>query len=159
MACAWVTEENEPDPVKRKAALDRMAVCIWAFPRSLQRHLLGEVEDGEDYIKAIRERCPSSMADGLIAARHKPSRALFELSKAIDDLPMPYLRRIELDKSCVEYANAMGAMDRIFGSPVPLVYTRHTARFLGVWLLGMPLGLWSAFGNVSLLITDLICCS
>jgi ion channel-forming bestrophin family protein len=152
MSCAWSSSTEQPDPILRKAALDRMAVCIWSFPRSLQRHLLGEVEDGEEYIKAVRKRCPSAMAEGLIAARHKPSRALYELSNAIDDLPMPYLRRIELDKSCVEFANAMGAMDRIFSSPVPLVYTRHTARFLGGWILGMPLGLWSSFGDVSLLI-------
>lgn len=148
MGCSWVSEEAEPDPVKRRAALDRLAMTIWSFPRSLQRHLLGEVEDHEAYCKDVRGRLPADMAEGLIIARHKPSRALYELSNAINDLPMAYLRRIELDKSCVEFANAMGACDRIFTSPVPLVYTRHTARFLGGWLLGLPLGMWSSFGSV-----------
>ena len=149
MGASWTSEEAEPDPAKRRASLDRLAVTIWSFPRSLQRHLLGEVEDGEEYCKDVRERCPPNMAEGLIVARHKPSRALYELSNAINDLPMTYLRRIELDKSCVEFANAMGACDRIFTSPIPLVYTRHTARFLGGWITGLPLGLWSSFGNVS----------
>jgi len=147
MGASWVSEEAEPDPVKRKQALERLALTIWTFPRSLQRHLLGEVEDGEEYCKDVRERCPPEMAEGLIIARHKPSRALFELSNAINDLPMTYLRRIEVDKSCVEFANAMGACDRIFTSPVPLMYTRHTARFLGGWLLGMPFAMWASFGN------------
>ena len=39
----------------------------------------------------------------------------------------------------------MGACDRIFTSPVPLFYTRHTDRFLALWLLAMPLALWQPF--------------
>ena len=35
--------------------------------------------------------------------------------------------------------------ERIFTSPVPLVYTRHTARFLTCWMLLLPLALWSTF--------------
>ena len=30
---------------------------------------------------------------------------------------------------------------------MPLVYTRHTARFLSMWLLLLPLGLYDTFGN------------
>ena len=156
MGSAWVTEDVEPDPEKRLAALERLSLMIWTFPRSLQRHLLGEAEDHEAYCEIVRKRLPPDVAEGLIIARHKPSRALYELSNAINDLPMPYLRRIELDKSCVEFANAMGACDRIFTSPVPLVYTRHTARFLGGWILGMPLGLWASFGNVRGVIVSII---
>jgi len=33
--------------------------------------------------------------------------------------------------------DALEACERIFTSPVPLVYTRHTARFLSVWW-GLP---------------------
>ncbi len=32
-------------------------------------------------------------------------------------------------------------------APIPLVYTRHTARFLAVWLLALPLGLYGQFGG------------
>jgi putative membrane protein len=38
--------------------------------------------------------------------------------------------------------DALESCERIFTSPVPLVYTRHTARFLSVWLLLLPLALW-----------------
>ena len=30
---------------------------------------------------------------------------------------------------------------------MPLVYTRHTARFLSCWLLLLPLALWEPFGT------------
>jgi len=35
-----------------------------------------------------------------------------------------------------------GACERIFKSPIPLVYTRHTARFLTVFCTLLPFGLW-----------------
>ena len=35
----------------------------------------------------------------------------------------------------------------VLSSPVPLVYTRHTARFLSAWLLLVPLALWEPFGT------------
>lgn len=44
-----------------------------------------------------------------------------------------------------QLGEATEVCERIFANPVPLVYTRHTARFLSVWLLLMPLALWDAF--------------
>ena len=38
------------------------------------------------------------------------------------------------------------AAPRLPRAQVPLVYTRHTARFLSMWLLLLPLGLYDAFG-------------
>ena len=35
-----------------------------------------------------------------------------------------------------------GACERIFKSPIPLVYTRHTARFLTVFSALLPFALW-----------------
>merc|ERR1711871_358018 len=40
-----------------------------------------------------------------------------------------------------------GANERIFKSPIPLVYTRLTARFLTVFLVLLPLALWGALGD------------
>lgn len=77
----------------------------------------------------------------------KPTRASHDLSRAISKLPITYLRRIEIDKSAVEFANAIGACDHIFTSPVPVFYTRHANRFLGVWISALPLGLWGSFDN------------
>jgi predicted membrane chloride channel (bestrophin family) len=38
----------------------------------------------------------------------------------------------------------VGACERIFKSPIPLVYTRHTSRYVGFWLGLLPLAIWSA---------------
>jgi hypothetical protein len=52
---------------------------------------------------------------------------------------------MQMDKSCILLGDACETCERIFANPVPLVYTRHTARFLSLWLLLLPLGLWDGF--------------
>mmetsp|Transcript_17879 Transcript_17879/g.29585 ORF Transcript_17879/g.29585 Transcript_17879/m.29585 type:complete len:423 (+) Transcript_17879:128-1396(+) len=143
LASGWMTEDIDEET--RKKHLERLADTVWAFSRSLQYHLRGKVEDEEDYLRDIQEKLSPAMAQALIDARHKPTRAMYELTTTINALPMTYFRRLELDHSVVALCDAMGGCERIFSSPVPLVYTRHTARFLGFFTLALPVALWNAF--------------
>jgi putative membrane protein len=69
-----------------------------------------------------------------------------EASIVLDDIPVDEKRRVEIDKSLVlVIGDTMSATDRIFTSPVPLVYTRHTARFLIVWMLLLPFAIHDEF--------------
>merc|ERR1711934_231903 len=52
-----------------------------------------------------------------------------------------------IDTTISTLVDLTGANERIFKSPVPLVYTRLTARFLTVILTFLPLALWSALGE------------
>lgn len=142
LGASWIRDD---DSDTARAHLEQLANATWAFARCLQRHLLGELEDDEAFRRDIRQHLSPATAQNLLDARHKPSRALYDLSNVINALPLPYLRRLELDRSVVALCDATGVCDRIFSSPVPLVYTRHTARFLGFWTLAMPLGLWHTF--------------
>lgn len=45
--------------------------------------------------------------------------------------------------------HSTGICDKIYSSPVPLVYTRHTARFLSLWALLLPFALYSVFSGTS----------
>jgi predicted membrane chloride channel (bestrophin family) len=36
----------------------------------------------------------------------------------------------------------IGGCERIFRTPLPLSYTRHSARFLALWLAFLPFTLW-----------------
>ena len=108
----------------------------------------------------------------LLDAKHRPVRALSLLSGAMDRLPIdekkkvrggrvgvavgrdchrlltsPSTPQVEMDKSCILLGDACEVCERIFSSPVPLVYTRHTARFLSAWLLLLPLGLYESFAG------------
>lgn len=43
-----------------------------------------------------------------------------------------------LDKNISELIDLLGACERIVKTPMPLVYTRHTERFLSMWLFAVP---------------------
>lgn len=57
------------------------------------------------------------------------------------------IARSRIDSTLSILVDLLGACERIFKSPVPLVYTRHTARFLAAFLLLLPFGLFDSMGN------------
>ena len=42
--------------------------------------------------------------------------------------------------------DAVAVCDKLLRYPIPLAYTRHTSRFMGLWLTAMPFALWEACG-------------
>ena len=125
MASSWsLSESYEEDPLLRRKALRDLELAIWEFPRSLQRHLLRAQEDEEVFQSEVRDRLDPRDAEALIAATHRPTKALFDLSNAVERLPISYIKRIEIDKSIVVLGDMAGACERLLSSPVPLVYTR-----------------------------------
>jgi ion channel-forming bestrophin family protein len=141
---AWNHESPLP-PEEKQRLMARLAAAVWCFPRSLTRHLLSADEDADDYAVDVRANLRPDLAEDLITARHKPTRAMYELSCAINEFPLSDWRRVAMDSAATTLCDAMGSSERIFTSPVPRFYTRHTARFLEVWLLLMPLTLYKTF--------------
>jgi len=154
-ASAWILKADLPDQEKQEL-LSRIAFAVWAFPRSLRRHLLSEYEDETSFVTDVIATLPEPFASDLIKSkRHRPSRALFELSTAINELPIEIFRRQGMDESVSELCNAMGGCDRIYSTPKTKFYTRHTSRFMFVWLLFLPLALWepmsASWNHISIL--------
>mmetsp|Transcript_41364 Transcript_41364/g.61227 ORF Transcript_41364/g.61227 Transcript_41364/m.61227 type:complete len:449 (-) Transcript_41364:153-1499(-) len=146
LSSAWMITDGMPVE-QQKELLENLSKMTWAFARSLQRYLLGAEEDGIAYENDIRARLDPQVCDDLMRARKQPTRALYELTKAIEAIPMTEFRHVEVDQSAEYLCDALGGCERILSSPVPLVYTRHTARFLGFWILALPLAMWKAFGT------------
>lgn len=132
-------------PDERADDLNHVALCTWAFVRSMKRHLSPEREDEADFKTELFEKLPPEQAKMIINAAHRPNRALQDLSYAIDDLPMHFLRKNEIQKSLTQFEDNLGSSERLLTSPVPLFYSRHLARFLAVWLLLLPLGMFDSF--------------
>ena len=131
----------------RKEDLQRLSVCTWAFVRSMKRHLSPEWEDEAAFRLEMYERLPESQANAVINAAHRPNRALFDLSMAIENLPMHFMRKNEMHKALTIFEDNLGSSERLLTSPVPLIYNRHTARFLSFWLLLMPMALYKPFDS------------
>ena len=144
-AAAWVHECDNLTNDQKQQLMERLEQAVWCFSRSLTRHLLSAREDEADYARDCRARLRPDLAEDLIAARHKPTRALYELSAAINEFPMGDQRVVGIDRSTTVLCDAMGSSERIFTSPVPRFYTRHTSRFLEVWLALLPLALYEPF--------------
>ena len=129
---------------RRQQDLQILSACTWAFVRSMKRHLSPEDEDEEDFKAELYEKLPRKHAQRIIDAAHRPNRALQDLSNAIENLPMHFMRKDEVHSAVTIFEDNLGSSERLLTSPVPLFYTRHTARFLSFWLLLLPFGLYDA---------------
>ena len=131
---------------QRKEDLERLSLCTWAFVRAMKRHL-SPARDEEDFKNELFEKLPKEQATSIINSAHRPNRALYDLSMAIENLPMHFLRKDEVHKAVTIFEDNLGSSERLLTSPVPLFYSRHTARFLSFWLLFLPVGLYEPFSG------------
>jgi predicted membrane chloride channel (bestrophin family) len=125
--------------------LKNLALCTWAFVRSMKRHLSPEWEDEEAFKWELKEKLPNEQAERIINAAHRPNRALQDLSVAIENLPMHFFRKNEIHAAATIFEDNLGSSERLLTSPIPLFYQRHTSRFISIWLLLLPLALWEPF--------------
>lgn len=146
MAAAWSSPMREPDKEKRIQAIQDVGTTCYTFMRSLLRHVSGP-PDEEAFQADLKAALPEKEAQAIIDAGHRPFRALFLLSRRIEALPMSERQRIEVDKSCVIIGDVCGGAERVYGTPIPLSYTRHTSRFITSWLLLLPFALFDPFAG------------
>eukprot|EP00560_Eucampia_antarctica_P009363 CAMPEP_0197826850 /NCGR_PEP_ID=MMETSP1437-20131217/3743_1 /TAXON_ID=49252 ORGANISM="Eucampia antarctica, Strain CCMP1452" /NCGR_SAMPLE_ID=MMETSP1437 /ASSEMBLY_ACC=CAM_ASM_001096 /LENGTH=238 /DNA_ID=CAMNT_0043427457 /DNA_START=725 /DNA_END=1441 /DNA_ORIENTATION=- len=132
-----------------KEAVQSLGRATWLYIRSVMNQLSSPDEDEELYLKEVEKVYHGS--DSAIGQRivNSPERILAawkQLSVELHSLPVPDTKAlIETDKSIIILGDCMAICEKIYRSPVPLVYTRHTARFLSLWALLLPAALYSAF--------------
>ncbi|KXZ52338.1 hypothetical protein GPECTOR_10g970 [Gonium pectorale] len=126
----------------------RDAVARWtiAFVRLSKLHLREHGDVRAEMQGVLRgEELPL-----VAAAAHRPLAACHVLSQlmaaaagagAISDQSR---QRLEADINGL--SQALGACEKILRNPIPLSYTRHTSRFLILWLLWLPVALWGKAG-------------
>jgi ion channel-forming bestrophin family protein len=144
MANAYYDSRGVP-PQERQQDLQHVALCTWAFVRAMKRHLSPEKEDEEAFRVELFEKLPQLQAQKIIDAAHRPNRALQDLSYAIENLPMHFLRKNEVQAAATIFEDNLGSSERLLTSPVPVFYSRHTARFLSAYLLLLPFALYEPF--------------
>jgi len=76
---------------------------------------------------------------------HMPLATLGLLSQSVRTLEVTSeMQRSKLDSCVSSLTESLGKCERIFKTPIPRVYTRHTTRFLAAWLFSLPLGVYSS---------------
>ena len=140
-----------PDDEYHAVLKRRMAAETASFIRSLRNFLRGPTDDdtlrGELYELVDAGHISAAQADATMSAANRPMFALSAMSATLRKAKVDNMSRARIDQTISTLVDLTGANERIFKSPIPLVYTRLTARFLTVFLVLMPLGLWQVTGE------------
>jgi Bestrophin, RFP-TM, chloride channel len=100
-------------PERRRQDLQTLALCTWAFVRAMKRHLSPVEEDEEDFKTELFEKLPSRQAQCIIDAAHRPNRALQDLSMAIENLNMHFLRKDQIHAAATIFEDNLGSSERL----------------------------------------------
>jgi predicted membrane chloride channel (bestrophin family) len=135
----WVSEAQAPV----RAALVRWAA---AFSRALMCHcrpdgdaLLGPVTRGV----LLPHESAALAAEGAGSA---PAMVLQVLAELVEQADVPGIRRENMFSTLRELGGAVGRCEKLIRYPLPLAWTRHTSRFLIMWLMALPFALWEDCG-------------
>ena len=140
-------DRSAVSPERAEEDLRRLALCTWSFVRAMKRHLSPPWEDEEAFKQELYEKLPPEQAQKIIDAAHRPNRALQDISVAIENMPMHFIRKNEIHRAATIFEDNLGSSERLLSSPVPLFYSRHTARYLSFWLLFLPFALYDPLAN------------
>eukprot|EP00977_Amphora_coffeiformis_P030353 scaffold46464_cov199-Amphora_coffeaeformis.AAC.3 len=147
--CATENDNNDSTQDRyRSSSMYDLARVSWLVARCIMNQLAGSDDDDAALEAEVREvyinEDPAFVTD-LLSSPHRGLSALMEASLVLDRIPVDEKRRVEIDKSLVLLGDALAACERIFKSPVPLVYTRHTSRFLSLWMITLPFAIHDEF--------------
>jgi predicted membrane chloride channel (bestrophin family) len=125
---------------------EQLAANTAGFCKALKNFLRGP-DDDEIFRGELMEMVDAGLitvkqVDAAMAAKNRPMFFANAMSESTRKANIDVIGKQAIDRSISVLVDLCGACERIFKSPVPLVYTRHTSRFLTLFLLFLPFGLW-----------------
>ena len=120
---------------------DQLARQAALFPKALKSFLRG-ADDDKVFKKEATILVGPDTANALMASKNRATFVCNLISATVKRANMDPMDRANMDSNTNKLVDYLGACERIFRSPIPLVYTRHTARFLTSFMLLLPLALW-----------------
>ena len=70
---------------------------------------------------------------------------MHDISSSFNRLLIHVLISNDIDKDAMKFEDTCGGCKRLFSSPIPVFYTRHTDHLLTIWQLLILFGLYNAF--------------
>jgi putative membrane protein len=108
-----------------------------AFPYALKSQVCeGDLEEDLDGLLDEAELA------SVLSVSHRPSYVFQVMSELVYSTSMSEMERASMDRNLTQFHDNVGTCERIFKTPIPLSYTRLTSRFLVIWHIALPLGLW-----------------
>ncbi|KAL4435491.1 hypothetical protein ABPG77_006253 [Micractinium sp. CCAP 211/92] len=131
-------------------------LCRWtiAYSRSLMCHL----RPGENLEAELKDTLPPHELKALLASTHRPNYVVQVLTAILKEAQLPTAApnnrdstavvpagaAYRMDENLTVFADVTGGCERILRTPIPLSYTRHTSRFMMIWLTLLPFTLWDS---------------
>ncbi|EFN53823.1 hypothetical protein CHLNCDRAFT_32075 [Chlorella variabilis] len=137
-----------------------------AYPRALMCHL----RPGENIEEEVKDILKPEEVKALAASTHRPNYCMQVLTACLKQAQLPAAvtsnrdsygavpagAAYRMDENLTVYSDVTGGCERILRTPVPLSYTRHTSRFMMIWLTLLPFTLWDNCGWAMLPITFIV---
>ncbi|KAG2494372.1 hypothetical protein HYH03_007429 [Edaphochlamys debaryana] len=84
--------------------------------------------------------------DWVLGWTHRPNAAAHVLGSSVVEGKLDTNRELVLMELVNTFIDCVGKCERIFKTPIPAAYTRHTSRYLMIYLTACPLVLWPSLG-------------
>lgn len=131
-ACAFF-----PDDQQGKVNREAMSRWTIAYALTLQAHL-----QDEQYLSSGLTRVMEPHEKELVmASNHKVVKSLQVMGEIIQATPLTIAQAATMQENLAFFYDALGGCERILRTPIPVSYTRHTVRFLLIWMTFLPFGL------------------
>eukprot|EP00669_Euglena_mutabilis_P011804 TRINITY_DN6413_c0_g1_i1.p1 TRINITY_DN6413_c0_g1~~TRINITY_DN6413_c0_g1_i1.p1 ORF type:complete len:333 (-),score=123.40 TRINITY_DN6413_c0_g1_i1:115-1113(-) len=115
-----------------------------ALPYALKGHLRGDpggCENDSTLEADLRPILLPKELQALLAAPHRPLYLVGCLTEIVRAAGLEGAPLLAAEADLTLIVDMIGGSERILRTPIPLSYTRLTARFLLLWLLLLPLGI------------------
>lgn len=142
----------------REATGEKAACARWviALAHSVRLHMRTPHSDAASVLAAARPPLQPAELTALLASAHRPNYALHALTALVSGCVADRFTAQSLDGCLSRMEDCVGGLERLYRTPIPLSYTRHTSRLLLVWLLYSPIALWGEYGGGALLVAPLL---
>jgi len=135
----------------------REGIRNWAiaFTRTLEAHLQGKLVE-RDLKSNLENTLSPYELDMVMNSQHKVVKCLSVMGEIALQAPINSIERQMLQHNVQVFYDTLGMCERIMRTPLPLTYTRHSSRFLFVYINALPFAMYSAFGWGCIPITIMI---
>lgn len=117
----------------------KKSVCRWTVAIA---HILRHQFQPDDRIDVkLQGILNKSELEFVASAVHQPVQAIHVLSQVVQNVPISSVLQAQMSQNISQLEDVLGGCERLFRAPIPVSYTRHTARFLFVWLTLLPFAL------------------
>lgn len=131
--------------VTKQDGLIRAALLRWlrAFPLALMCY----VREDEDKMEGLMEGVLLPQERQLLVeAPVRPQTVIQVIGSLVGRTDLPPESKARMDENVKALQVALLACEKLIRTPLPLSYSRHTARFLITWLTFLPFCSWKVLG-------------